>query len=280
MPFITVGEENSQAIRIYFEDHGTGRSVLLVHGFLLNGHSWEKQEAALLDAGYRVVTYDRRGFGSSSRPSIGYEYDTLAADLAHLVNALDLNDVTLVGFSTGAGDIIRYLGTCGSSRISSAVLLAPVPPFLPGTADRHRRNRPGVFGSLAAAISADRPGAIKTYLDDFYNIDVLGSDRVSDQAWQQSFNVAIAASAKATLDCVNTSLEDLRSDFSKFDLPVLVIQGDQDRIIPPEVTGDLLPPLAEHIGHLVILGGPHAIIWTHADEVNAALLDFLEQPGA
>jgi non-heme chloroperoxidase len=275
MPFITVGQENSGAIQIYYEDHGSGDPVVLVHGYLLDGHSWEKQEAALLNAGCRVITYDRRGFGSSSRPSVGFNYDTLSADLHMLVNELDLHEVTLVGFSMGTGEVTRYLAAYGSGRVKAAALLAPLPPFLLRTGDNPQGIHHSVFDEFMADISADRPAATKTYLDKFYNIDLLGGSHVSDQAWQNSFHVAIRASAKATLDCVSAWLEDFRGDLARIDVPVLVVQGSHDRVLPPEATGNRLPALLANSRHIFIEGGPHAIIWTHADQVNQALLDFI-----
>ncbi len=275
MHFITVGRENSGPIRICYEDRGSGAPVVLVHGYLLDGHSWEKQEAALLDAGTRVITYDRRGFGSSSRPSVGYDYDTLAADLNALLSELDLHDVTLVGFSAGSGEVTRYLAAYGSGRVRGAALLAPLPPFLLRTADNPEGIDRSVFDEFMADISADRPAATKTFLDRFYNIDLLGGSHVSDQAWQNSFHVAIRAYAKAARDGVAASLEDFRGDLPRIDVPVLVVQGSQDRILPPEATGDRLPALIRNVRRVVIQGGPNAIIWTHADQVNRALLDFI-----
>jgi non-heme chloroperoxidase len=275
MSFLTVGHENSEAIRIYYEDHGAGAPVVLVHGYLLDGQSWEKQEAALLDAGYRVITYDRRGFGNSSRPSVGYDYDTLSADLNVLLTELDLQDVALVGFSTGTGEVIRYLAVHGSWRVRAAVLLAPLPPFLLRTSDNPDGIDRSVLEEFMADICDDRPAAVKTFLDNFYNIDMLGGSHVSDQAWQNSFHVAIRASARATLGCAAAWLEDFRGDLPRIDIPVLVMQGSQDRILPAEATGDRLPALIKDARRVVIEGGPHAIIWTHARQVNQALLDFI-----
>ena len=249
MPYITVGQENSAAIRIYYEDHGLGAPVVLVHGYLLDGHSWEKQEAALLAAGHRVITYDRRGFGASSRPSVGYDYDTLAADLAALLDQLDLRDTVLAGFCAGTGEVARYLATYGHRRVRAAALLAPLPPFLP-----------------RAASNPD--GIDRAVLDEFIS-------RVSDQAWQNSFHVAIGASAAAVLGGAAASLEDFRADLARITIPVLVVQGSQDMITPPEATGNRLPGLLRRARHVVIAEGPHAIIWTHADQVNQALLDFI-----
>jgi non-heme chloroperoxidase len=275
MAFITVGHENSGTVQIYYEDHGSGGPVVLVHGYLLDGHSWEKQEAALLDAGNRVITYDRRGFGSSSRPSVGYDYDTLAADLNVLLSELDLRDVTLVGFSAGTGEVTRYLAAHGSERVRRAAFLAPLPPFLLRTADNPEGIDRRVFENFMADVCADRPAATKAFLDRFYNIDLLGGTHVSDQAWQNSFHVAIGASARAARDCVTASMEDFRADLSTIDVPVLVVQGSQDRILPPEATGDRLPSLIRNVRRVVIPGGPNAIIWTHAGHVNQALLDFI-----
>jgi non-heme chloroperoxidase len=275
MPFVTTGRENSAAIRIYYEDHGTGSPVVLVHGYALNGRSWEKQEAALLAAGHRVIAYDRRGFGASSRPSVGYEFDTLAGDLHALLSALDLHSVVLAGFAMGTGEVTRYLAIHGSGRVSAAVLVAPLPPFLLKTSDRPDGIDSGVFARMAARIAADRPAAMKDFMDDSYNIDLLGGDRVSDQAWQNTFYMAIAASAHAARDCVTASLEDFRADLATISIPVLVIQGDQDRVLPYPATGKRLPVLLRDARSVVIAGGPHAIIWTHADEVNQAMLQFI-----
>ena len=241
MPFVTVGRENSAAIRIYYEDHGSGSPVVLVHGYALDGHSWEKQEAVLLAAGHRVITYDRRGFGASSPPSIGYDFDTLAADLHVLLSSLDLRGVVLAGFAMGTCEVARYLAAHGSERVRAAALIAPLLPFLLKTDDSpegiHRRT----FDDLMARIAADRPAAMKDFMDRSYNIDLLGGSRVSDQAWQNSFYVAISASAHATFDCVAACLEDFRGDLAAISIPVLVIHGDEDRVLPYEATSRRLP---------------------------------------
>ena len=279
MPFVTVGRENSAAVRIYYEDHGSGPPVVLVHGYALNGHSWEKQEAALLAAGHRVITYDRRGFGASSRPSSGYDFDTLASDLHLLLSRLNLRGVVLAGFAMGAGEVARYLAAHGSERVRAAVLVAPLLPFLLKTDDSPEGIDRSVFNGLTARIAADRPAAMKDFLDQSYNVDLLGGDRVSDQAWQNSFYVAISASAHAALRCVSACLEDFRGNLATISIPVLVIQGDQDRVLPYEATGGRLPALLKNTRSTVIAGGPHAVIWTHADEVNQALLDFIGHSG-
>ena len=277
MPFVTTGRENSAAIRIYYEDHGTGSPVVLVHGYALNGRSWEKQEAALLAAGHRVITYDRRGSGATSRPSVGYDFDTLAGDLHVLLSRLDLHEVVLTGFAMGTGEVTRYLAVHGSGRVSAAVLVAPLPPFLLKTDGNPSGVDRSVFDRMTARIAADRPAAMKDFMDDSYNVDVLGGDRVSDQAWQNTFYMAIAVSAPAARGCVTACQEDFRADLATIGIPVLVIQGDQDRVLPYQATGKRLPALLKNSRSVVIAGGPHAIIWTHADEVNQALLDFIGQ---
>jgi non-heme chloroperoxidase len=279
MPFVTVGRENSAAVRIYYEDHGSGSPVVLVHGYALSGRSWEKQEAALLAAGYRVITYDRRGFGASSRPSIGYDFDTLAADLHALVSGLDLHGVVLAGFAMGTGEVARYLAAHGSQRVRGAVLVAPLLPFLLKTKDSPEGIDRSVFDAITACIAADRPAAMKDFMDRSYNIDLLDGSRVTDQAWQNSFYVAISASAHAARRCITACLEDFRGDLAAIGIPVLVIHGDQDRVLPYEATSRRLPALLKNARSTIIAGGPHAIIWTHADEVNEALLDFIGRTG-
>ena len=275
MSKVTVGQENGADIEIYYEDHGVGQPVVLIHGYPLNGHSWEKQERALLAGGHRVIAYDRRGFGQSSQPVIGYDYDTFAADLKTLLDHLDLHDVVLVGFSMGTGEVTRYLGSYGSGRIAKAVLMGAIPPFLLQTADNPDGVPASVFDGIKAAVLADRPAYFKDFLDTFYNMDVLGGTRISEQAWQNSFIVAVGASAYAAHACVDTWLTDFRADLPKIDIPTLLIHGNADRILPYEATAARLPGLIKDLTVVTVEGGPHNIAWTHADEVNSALLDFL-----
>ncbi|THA57912.1 alpha/beta fold hydrolase [Streptomyces sp. A1136] len=275
MPFIQVAEGNSAPVELYYEDHGTGQPVVLIHGWPLNGASWEKQTAALLAAGHRVITYDRRGFGRSDQPSDGYDYDTFASDLNEVLTALDLRDTVLVGFSMGTGEVTRYLGTYGSERVTKAVMIGVVPPFLLKTDDNPAGVDAGVFKGIEDAITADRFAFMSAFLADFYNVDVLGGERISEQAVQASWNVAVGASAKGTLDCVQAWLTDFRADLPRIDVPTLIIHGDADRTLPIEATAI---PLAKGItgAELVTVpGGPHGLILTHAAEVNAALLAFL-----
>ncbi|WP_293910354.1 alpha/beta hydrolase [Deinococcus sp.] len=277
MPHVTVGQENNQNIELYFEDHGQGQPVVLIHGFPLNGHSWERQEAALLEAGYRVITYDRRGFGASSQPSVGYDYDTFAADLDALLRHLDVHDAVIAGFSMGGGEVARYLGKFGSARIAKAVFAAPIAPFLLQTPGNPEGVPQSVFDGIMAGIRQDRPAFFKGFFQNFYNADVLKGSRVSDEVLDASFNVAAASSARATLACVPAWLTDFRADIASITVPTLIIQGDADRVLPIAATGARLPALIAGSEYVVIEGGPHAIGWTHAEEVNAALLAFLKK---
>ena len=186
--------------------------------------------------------------------------------------------VVLAGFAMGTGEVTRYLAVHGPGRVRAAVLVAPLPPFLLKTHDNPEGIARSVFDGITARIAADRPAAMKDFLDRSYNVDLLGGDRVSDQAWQNSFYVAISASARAALGCVTACREDFRGDLATISIPVLVIHGDQDRVLPYEATGSRLPALLKNARSTVIAGGPHAIIWTHADEVNQALLHFIGHP--
>jgi non-heme chloroperoxidase len=275
MPYLHVGEENSAGIELYYEDHGQGSPVLLIHGWPLSGASFERQESALLAAGYRVVTYDRRGFGRSAQPGSGYDYDTLALDLHQVITKLDLRQVALVGFSMGAGEVARYLGRYGCERVSRAVFIAGITPFLRGGPDNPEGVPEAIFDGIRKAILTDRPAFLSGFLADFYNLDLLGGKRISSQAVQYSWNVAVAASPKATLDCVGAWGTDFRKDLARVEVPSLVIHGDADRILPIEATG-IRTHQALRGSHLVVVGGaPHGLIWTHAENVNHELLQFL-----
>jgi non-heme chloroperoxidase len=275
MGTITVGQENSTPIELYYEDHGSGQPVVLIHGYPLNGHSWERQTIALLDAGYRVIAYDRRGWGQSSQPTTGHDYDTYAADLKALLDELDLTDIVLAGFSMGTGEVTRYLGSHGSERVSKAVLLGAIPPFLLKTDDNPEGVDGSVFDGIKEAAAKDRYVWFKQFFDDFYNVDKLAPERISDQAWQASFNVACAGSAYSSYACVDAWLTDFRDDLPKIDVPTLVMHGTEDRILPFDSTAKRLPDLIADVKVIPVEGGPHNIGWTHPDVVNPALLAFL-----
>jgi non-heme chloroperoxidase len=277
MPAVTVGRENSANIEIHYEDHGAGQPVVLIHGYPLSGRAWDRQVPALLQAGHRVITYDRRGFGQSSQPTSGYDYDTFATDLNTLLEHLDLRDAVLAGHSMGTGEVTRYLANYGSARVAKGVLVSPIPPYLLQAGDNPDGVPASVFDGFAAAARADTPAWMKGFLDSFYNIDTLRGTLVSDQAWQASWNLAVTASATAAVACISTWTTDFRDDLPKIDVPMLVLQGDADQVLPLDKTGQRLPGLIKDVQLTVIEGGPHAIPWTHPDQVNTAPLDFLRR---
>src|SRR5256886_1726972 len=276
MPFITVGKENSANIDLYYEDHGSGKPVVLIHGYPLSGASWEKQLPVLLDAGHRVITYDRRGFGKSSQPTEGYNYDTFAQDLRQIITQLKLQDFALVGFSMGGGEVARYIGKYGSQGVSRAVFISSVPPHLLKTADNPEGVDGSVFKGIEKAVAADRYAFFTEFFKNFYNTDLYLGKRVSDDVVRASWNVAAGSSATASLACVPTWLEDFRENLKRVDVPTLVIHGDDDRIVPLSAAGQRTARLVKGAKLVVIKGGPHCITWTHADEVNTALLNFLK----
>jgi pimeloyl-ACP methyl ester carboxylesterase len=274
--YIEVGQENSTPIDLYYEDHGTGRPVVLIHGYPLNGASWEKQTAALLAAGHRVITYDRRGFGKSSQPTIGYDYDTFAEDLHTLVTHLELRDFALVGFSMGGGEVVRYIGKYGSEGMRKAVILSGVPPYLLKAPDNPDGVDKSVFTGIEAAIDKDRYAFFTSFFANFYNTDKLMGTRVTEEAVRGSWNVAATSSATATLKCVATWYTDFRQDVAKINIPTLVMHGDADRILPITASGARTAKLIKGAEYIVVKDGPHNIAWTHPDVVNPALLQFLK----
>ena len=280
MAYVNVGKENSSDIDLYYEDHGSGKPVVLIHGYPLSGASWEKQLPVLLDAGHRVITYDRQGFGKSSQPTTGYNYDTFAEDLHKLVTHLKLSDFALVGFSMGGGEVARYLGKYGSKGVSKTVIVSGVPPFLLKTPDNPEGVDGSVFEGIQKAVVADRYAFFAEFFKNFYNTDLLLGKRVSEQAVQASWNVAAGASATASLACVPTWHEDFRNDLGRIDVPTLVIQGDADRILPITASGLRTAKLIKGARLTVIKDGPHCITWTHAEEVNSELVNFLGKGAA
>jgi non-heme chloroperoxidase len=275
MPYVVVGQENSGDIELYYEDHGSGQAVVLIHGYPLSGASREKQVPVLLDAGYRVITYDRRGFGKSSQPTTGYNYDTFAEDLHNLLAKLKLRDFTLVGFSMGGGEVARYIGKYGSKGVSKAVIISGVPPYLLKAADNPEGVDASVFAGIEKAVVADRYAFFTSFFQNFYNTDLLLGKRVSKETVQASWNIAAGASATASLACVPTWHEDFRQDLARIDVPTLVIQGEADRILPITASGLRTAKLIKGARLMVVKDGPHCITWTHAEEVNAELLSFL-----
>lgn len=280
MSFVTVGQENGQDVQVYVEDHapladGTGQTVVLIHGYPLDGSSWEKQTFALLQAGYRVVTYDRRGFGRSSQPTAGYDYDTFASDLHAVLEELDLTDVVLVGFSMGTGEVARYLGTYGSGRVAKAAFLASLEPFLLQTDDNPAGVPADVFEGIKTAAQTDRFAWYDDFYRDFYNLDENLGSRISEAVVRGSWNTAVGASWYAAFAVVPTWLTDFRGDIPKIDVPALILHGTADNILPIDSTGREFTKLLPEATYVEVEGAPHGLLWTHAEEVNEALLSFL-----
>lgn len=275
MSTIKVGKENSTSIKLYYEDHGSGSTVVLIHGWPLSGASWEKQTAALLAAGHRVITYDRRGFGRSSQPAAGYNYDTFAADLDALLTGLDLKKVALVGFSMGSGEVTRYIAKYGTARVRKAVLIGTLGPYLVKAADNPEGVDPGVFDGIKSAIKADRPAFLLEFLRNFYNYDVTGGKLVSERVLEANWNVAVGASPAGTLACVDAWIEDFRKDIPHNTVPTLILHGDADRILPPDATSRRQAKMIKGANYVELPGGPHGVLWTHAERINTELVGFL-----
>ncbi len=275
MPYVTVGQENSAPIKLFYEDVGSGRPIVLIHGFPLSGRSWEKQVPALLGAGYRVVTYDRRGFGASSQPSFGYDYDTFVQDLHLLITELDLRDVVLCGMSMGGGEVARYLGTYGSDRVSAAAIISGVPPFLLKTRETPDGLDQSVFDSIQAAIAKDRFAYLTEFLSAFFNSDVLLGKRLSKEVVRDSWNIAAGASPIGTWSCPPTWHTDFRDDLMHVEVPTLVMHGEADRILPIAATGERTHKAIAGSTYITVPDAPHGMLWTHAEDVNRGLLGFL-----
>jgi non-heme chloroperoxidase len=274
MPFIKVDEENGKEVMLYLEDHGHGDPVVLIHGYPFSGNVWEKQLATLIDEGYRVITYDRRGFGMSSKTVTGYDYDTFASDLHIIMSELNLENVTLVGHSMGSGEVIRYISKYGSAKVKCAVLVSPLQPFLLKTDDNSSGLEKKIFEGFKQAIKVDRYSFITEFLKNFYNLGVLGKNAVSDEKLRADFTLASMSSPIAFLKCVDTWPTDFRQDLRNIDVPLLVIHGDKDKILPFDSTAKLIPQYVK--AELQVLkGGSHGIPWTHADEISHSIIDFM-----
>jgi pimeloyl-ACP methyl ester carboxylesterase len=229
----------------------------------------------LLKAGYRVITYDRRGFGDSDRPATGYDYDTLASDLNLLLDELELNQVTLVGFSMGGGEVARFIGKYGPERVKRAVFVSAIPPYLLKGTDNPEGVDRAVFEKIKQGIMADRPAFLTTFLDNFYNLNEYKGTQISDEAVRLSWMIAAGASPIGTLACVDSWLTDFRKDLQGVSVPTLIVHGDSDRIVPLENSGKRMPGLMKNCQLAVIPGGPHGLNWTHAELLNKRLLEFL-----
>ena len=280
MAFINVGTENSTPIDVYYEDHGTGQPVVLIHGYPLDGNSWERQAAALLDAGYRVITYDRRGFGQSSKPATGYDYDTFASDLNSVLTELDLSDVVLGGFSMGTGELARYAAKYGTDRIAKFAFLASLEPFLLQTEDNPTGVPQSVFDGISAAARGDRFAWFDNFYKDFYNLDENLGTRISEAAVRNSWNVAAGSAPVAAYAVVPTWIEDFRDDVQKVrqsGKPTLILHGTKDNILPIDSTGREFTKAFPEAEYVEIEGAPHGLLWTHFQEVNDVLLPFVQK---
>ena len=278
MAYITVGTENSVDIDLYYTDQGPtdAQPVVLIHGFPLNGESWGKQQAALLDAGYRVIAYDRRGFGQSSKVGSGFDYDTFAGDLHALIEDLDLRDAVLVGFSMGTGEIARYLSRYGSGRVAKAAFLGSLEPFLLITDDNPDGAGPQeFFDGIAQSVRDDRYAFIAGFYKDFYNLDDTLGSRISQEALDASIQVATYAGNAAIAAAPLTWPTDFRADIPAVDVPALILHGTADNILPIDKTARRFKELLPDATYVEIEGAPHGLLWTHGAEVNEALLAFL-----
>lgn len=275
MPELTVGTENGTPIDLHYEDHGAGKPVVLIHGWPLSGRSWENQVPALIDAGHRVVTYDRRGFGNSSQPWGGYDYDTFAADLDALLQHLDLREVSLVGFSMGGGEVVRYVGTYGTDRVAKAVLAAAVPPYLFASEDNPDGGLDDeAIAGLQDGVKTDRLAFLDQFTTNFFSAGT--ALLVSEPQREHARDIAALASPKGTLDCIGAfARTDFRADLAKVTVPTLVIHGDSDAIVPFEVSGKRSAEAIAGSELVVVKGGPHGLNVSHAQEFNQALLRFL-----
>jgi peroxiredoxin len=276
--YITVGTENSVDVDLYYTDQGSGQPVVLIHGFPLNGESWGKQQAALLDAGYRVIAYDRRGFGASTKAGSGYDYDTFAADLHAIMEDLDLHDAVLVGFSMGTGEIARYLSRYGSGRVAKVAFLGSLEPFLLKTDDHPDGAGPQeFFDGIAQSAREDRYAFIAGFFHDFYNLDDNLGTRISQEALDASIQIANQAGNTAIAAAPLTWPTDFRADIPAVDVPAMILHGTADNILPIDVTGRRFKDLLPEATYVEIEGAPHGLLWTHAAEVNEALLAFLRR---
>ena len=279
MGYIKVGTEYSTDIELYYEDHGTGQPVVLIHGYPLDGNSWELQARELIDAGFRVITYDRRGFGKSAKVGAGYEYDTFAADLDTVLETLDLRDVILVGFSMGTGELARYVRNHGHQRVAKLAFLASLEPFLVQRDDNPEGVPQEVFDGIAAAARSDRYAWFTQFYRDFYNLDETLGSRISEEVVRANWNTAVGSAPVAAYAVVPAWIEDFREDVVKVreaGLPTLILHGTADNILPIDVTARRFREAVPAAEYVEIDGAPHGLLWTHAEEVNKALLAFVQ----
>lgn len=279
MSFITVGQENTTTIDLHYEDQGSGQPVVLIHGYPLDGHSWERQSRELLAAGFRVITYDRRGFGRSSKVGSGYDYDTFAADLNTVLETLDLRDVILVGFSMGTGELARYVARYGHERVAKLAFLSSLEPFLVQTEDNPTGVDKQVFEGIEEAAKADRYAWFTQFYNDFYNLDENLGSRISEEVVRANWNTATTSAPVAAYAVVSSWIEDFRTDVDAVraaNKPSLILHGSADNILPIDATGRPFHAAFPEAEYIEVDGAPHGLLWTHAEEVNAALLRFVQ----
>ncbi|MBO9595984.1 MAG: alpha/beta hydrolase [Niabella sp.] len=264
-----------ETIEIAYCDYGTGQPLVLIHGWPLSMEMWEYQLSDLVDNGNRVIAYDRRGFGSSSKPWLGYDYDTLAADLDALIAALELQEVILVGFSMGSGEVARYLNKYGRKRISRVALISPVLPFLMQTSGNPDRVDAAVFSAMISGIKTDRIGFLDHFLNDFFGTSLLNKP-VGKPLQEYYRNLASRAAIHATLHCITSfSATDFRGDLEAMDLPVLLIHGADDAVVPREASSDRLAGLLPQVQYAVYADAPHGLFYTHRGRLNKDLINFV-----
>jgi pimeloyl-ACP methyl ester carboxylesterase len=281
MGYIEVGAENSTPVELYYEDQGEGQPVVLIHGYPLSGHSWELQTRELLASGYRVVTYDRRGFGQSSKVGSGYDYNTFASDLNVLIETLDLREVALVGFSMGTGELARYVSRYGHERVAKLAFLASLEPFLVAREDNPEGVSQDVFDAIEASAKRDRYAWYTEFFSNFYNLDENLGSRISPEVVSGSWNVAISSAPVAAYAVVSSWIEDFRADADAVHAsgkPALILHGTADRILPIDATGRRFRDALPEAEYVEIEGAPHGLLWTHADDVTTVLLEFLSMP--
>ncbi|WP_037319573.1 alpha/beta fold hydrolase [Salegentibacter sp. Hel_I_6] len=272
----TKNEENGNTIKLAYEDYGEGQPVILIHGWPLSHKMWEYQVEKIVEAGFRCISYDRRGFGDSDKPWEGYDYDTLASDLNDVITALGLSDVIIVGFSMGGGEVARFIGKYGTANIAKAALISAVPPFMLKTDDNPDGLEKEVFEGFKEEIRKDRAGFLAGFGDKFYNFS-KNKERISEEQKHFDWSIACSASAKATLDCVDAfGLTDFREDLKEFDVPTLIVHGDDDEIVPMDIAGKKSKDFIKNNTFEVIKGAPHGLIMTHKKEFNEVLLRFLK----
>lgn len=277
MEFITTKDQQTgKELKIAYSDYGTGDPVILIHGWPLSREMWEHQLSDIVDAGYRVIKYDRRGFGKSSKPWDGYDYDSLASDLNALIETLDLRNITLVGFSMGGGEVARYINNYGSERVSRAILIASVLPYMSKLADNPDGVDPSVFEEMIEGVKKDRLGFLDDFGKTFFGINLVNHP-VSKPALEYYRMLASFASQRSTVECIRSFSEtDFRTDIPNIKVPTLIIHGDSDKIVPKEVSSDKTAELIKGSQYIVYEGAPHGLFLTHKEQLNSDIIDFME----